>query len=165
MRDLDEQSGTTAVEFALVAVLFFTLVFGILAFGWFLWTQQALTAAAREGARYGIATESGLNGPQYVDCDGIRQAAIRFSPDMGLSTGEISVRYYAATVTDLKAATAKADCQAGGPPLPTVSLIGDGDRVVVEIVRPMDMPLPFLGGWSPTARATAARSVFPVGSS
>jgi Flp pilus assembly protein TadG len=165
MRDLDEQSGATAVEFALVAVLFFTLVFGILAFGWFLWTQQALTAAAREGARYGIATESGATGPQYVDCGGIRQAAVRFSPDMGLSADEIQVRYYAATVTDLGTATPKADCQPGGLPVPTVTLIGDGDRVVVEIIRPLDMPLPFMGGWSPTARATAARSVFPAGSS
>lgn len=45
------EGGAAAVEFALVAVLLLTLVFGIAEFGrmWFL--QSSLAAAARDGAR------------------------------------------------------------------------------------------------------------------
>jgi Flp pilus assembly protein TadG len=164
MRGSSEQSGATTVEFALVAVLFFTLVFGLLSFGWFLWTKQALTAAAREAARYGIATQTSLNGgPQYKDCVGIRAAAVFYAPELELKASEINVRYYEATVTNLASASPKADCQAGGAPDPSTVPIGDGDRVVVEISRVMSQTLPFMGGWSPTAHATAARTVFPVG--
>jgi Flp pilus assembly protein TadG len=163
MQDSSGESGTTAVEFALVAILFLTLVFGLLSFGWFLWTKQALTAAAREAARYGIATETGDNGPRYQDCAGIRKAAVTYAPELGLKSSEIRIRYYAATVTNLTSAVPKADCQAGGPPDPTPTTILDGDRVVVEISRVMSQTLPFVGGWTPTARATAARTVFPQG--
>ena len=48
---LARDRGAAAVEFALVAVLLLTLVFGIAEFGrmWFL--QSSLSAAARDGAR------------------------------------------------------------------------------------------------------------------
>jgi hypothetical protein len=162
---LPGESGSTVVEFAVVAMLFFALVFGVLNFGWFVWTQQALTAAAREGARYGIATgtstSTGL--PHYLDCAGIRGAAIQFAPDMGIAPAEIQVRYLSANAADLQAGP-KADCQPGGAPDPTAGTIAEGDRIVVEVVRPMQLPIPLLGDWTPTSSATAARSVFPVGS-
>jgi Flp pilus assembly protein TadG len=40
-----------AVEFAIIAVVLFTLVFGMIQFGLWLSKYQAMTAAAREGAR------------------------------------------------------------------------------------------------------------------
>jgi hypothetical protein len=157
--------GAAAVEFAIVALVFFALVFGIISLGWFVWSQQALTAAAREGARYGIATQtsSGTGRPHYLDCVGIRGAAIRFAPDMDIAPEDVQVIYLPANATNLDAAP-KADCQAGGPPEPTVATIAEGDRVVVKIARPMQLPIPLLGEWTPTSRATAARSIFPMGS-
>jgi Flp pilus assembly protein TadG len=42
------------VEFSIVALLFFTLIFGIIDFGLLLFNQQVITNAGREGARYGV---------------------------------------------------------------------------------------------------------------
>jgi Flp pilus assembly protein TadG len=44
-------SGAAAVEFALVAVLLLTLVFGIIQYGYYFFQLQAGTSAAREAAR------------------------------------------------------------------------------------------------------------------
>ena len=49
-----DQRGATTVEFAIVAMLFFLLLFGIIDFGLLFFNQQVITNAAREGARYGI---------------------------------------------------------------------------------------------------------------
>jgi len=43
--------GAAAVEFALVALLLFALIFGIIAFGFALFNQQGAVQAAREAAR------------------------------------------------------------------------------------------------------------------
>ena len=46
------EKGTTVAEFAVVALLFFTMIFGIIEFGRLLYTHNALTDATRRGARY-----------------------------------------------------------------------------------------------------------------
>jgi Flp pilus assembly protein TadG len=46
--------GAAAVEFAIVAPLFFLLVFGMIEFGRIIMVQQVITNAAREGARVGV---------------------------------------------------------------------------------------------------------------
>lgn len=46
------ERGTTIAEFAVVALLFFTILFGIIEFGRLLYTHNALTDATRKGARY-----------------------------------------------------------------------------------------------------------------
>ncbi|HEY3394327.1 MAG TPA: TadE/TadG family type IV pilus assembly protein [Lacipirellulaceae bacterium] len=48
------RSGVAAVEFALVAPIFFLLVFGVIEFGRMMMVQQSLTNAAREGSRVAI---------------------------------------------------------------------------------------------------------------
>jgi Flp pilus assembly protein TadG len=50
-RALAREDGAAAVEFALVAVPLFLVVFGIMVFGVVFSQYQAYTAAAREGAR------------------------------------------------------------------------------------------------------------------
>src|SRR5689334_5576390 len=47
------ERGTTMAEFAVVALLFFTIIFGIIEFGRLLYIHNALTDATRAGARYG----------------------------------------------------------------------------------------------------------------
>ncbi len=44
-------AGAAAVEFALVLVLFLTLVFGIIQYGYYFFQLQGASAGAREGAR------------------------------------------------------------------------------------------------------------------
>jgi TadE-like protein len=46
------ERGTTIAEFAIVALLFFTIIIGIIEFGRLLYTHNALTDATRQGARY-----------------------------------------------------------------------------------------------------------------
>jgi hypothetical protein len=47
-----KQRGATVAEFAVVAAVFFMMIFGIIEFGRLLYTHNALTDAARRGARY-----------------------------------------------------------------------------------------------------------------
>lgn len=53
------QRGVAAVEFALVLPLLLAITFGLIEFGLFMYNQQVLTNAAREGARAGIVQTSG----------------------------------------------------------------------------------------------------------
>ena len=48
------QRGATLVEFAIAATVFVTALFAVLEFGRALWTHNALSDAARRGARYAI---------------------------------------------------------------------------------------------------------------
>ena len=52
---LRSKSGTSALEFALVAPIFLMLLFGIASFGLYFGTVIALTTAAAEGARASVA--------------------------------------------------------------------------------------------------------------
>src|SRR5207244_4829851 len=49
---LNREEGAAAVEFALVSILLFTLLFAIINFGLVLHRYQVYEGAAREGARY-----------------------------------------------------------------------------------------------------------------
>ncbi|MCG6657308.1 pilus assembly protein [Halomonas campisalis] len=51
---LSRQKGTETVEFAISAVLLFTILFGIIEFSVALYDKATLTNASREGARTGI---------------------------------------------------------------------------------------------------------------
>ncbi len=48
------ENGAVSVEFAVIAMLLLTLVFGAIDFGLMLFNKQVITNAAREGARFGI---------------------------------------------------------------------------------------------------------------
>ncbi len=50
--------GAALMEFAIVATVFLTLVFGIIEFGRLLWTHNALKSAAQQGARYATLRKS-----------------------------------------------------------------------------------------------------------
>jgi Flp pilus assembly protein TadG len=49
-----KRRGAAAVEFAIVAPVFFLLVFGMIEYGRMVMVQQVLTNASREGARVGV---------------------------------------------------------------------------------------------------------------
>ena len=60
-RKKESQRGATAVEFAIVILVFLTIVFGIIEFGLLLYNQHIVTNAGREGARYGIVYRTDAN--------------------------------------------------------------------------------------------------------
>jgi Flp pilus assembly protein TadG len=55
------QSGSTAVEFALVLLLFLTFLLAVTDFGRMLYTWNAAAEATRAGARYAAVCDSGSN--------------------------------------------------------------------------------------------------------
>ena len=50
-RDGEREAGAAAVEFALVSMVLFMLLFGVVQYGFYFWSLQAGSAAAREAAR------------------------------------------------------------------------------------------------------------------
>ena len=50
----NKERGATLVEFSIAATVFLTAMFGVIEFGRALWTHNALTDAARKGARYAV---------------------------------------------------------------------------------------------------------------
>lgn len=49
-----EERGSTMAEFAIISVIFFMIIFGIIECGRLFYTHNALTDAARRGARYAV---------------------------------------------------------------------------------------------------------------
>jgi Flp pilus assembly protein TadG len=56
------ERGAAAVEFALVSLVFFTLMFGILQFGMWFWAWQQSGHAAREASRFAAVYPSCTSG-------------------------------------------------------------------------------------------------------
>lgn len=76
---LGRQRGASAVEFALVAPIFFLLLFSVVDFGAMMWANLTMQHAVREGARYAVTGQSGLDaqGSRYnAVLDKIRQSSL-----------------------------------------------------------------------------------------
>lgn len=55
-----DKKGQTLVEFALLAPLFFILIFGMVDLGWMFYVNLTMQHAVREGARYAVTGRSDL---------------------------------------------------------------------------------------------------------
>jgi Flp pilus assembly protein TadG len=64
-KSLDSQRGATLVEFAIIASVLFLLLFAIIEFGMYLYNQQVITNASREGVRAGIVSKN----PRITDTE------------------------------------------------------------------------------------------------
>lgn len=81
-----KRRGAAVVEFALVAPVFFLLVFGMIEFGRMVMVQQVITNASREGAR--VAVLDGTTTPEavtavqnYLQSASISGATVTVNPD------------------------------------------------------------------------------------
>ena len=84
--------GAAAVEFAVVAPLFFLMVFGMIEFGRMIMVQQIITNASREGARMavldGATTTSVQTAVQnYLQGATVGNAQVTVNPDPPSSAG------------------------------------------------------------------------------
>lgn len=99
--------GATLVEFSIAATVFLTMLFAVLEFGRALWVHNALTDAARRGARYAVlnpqsSAEAVKNVVVYGDPDGgtkpllpnlTTSGNVQVSYNgFGLDTGTVSVQ-------------------------------------------------------------------------
>ena len=62
LRANKRERGATLVEFAIGATVFLTAMFAVIEFGRALWVNNALTDAARRGARYAVMNPSSSEG-------------------------------------------------------------------------------------------------------
>ena len=89
----DNERGSTLVEFAIGVTVFVTAMFAVLEFGRALWVHNALSDAARRGARYAVLHSSGSatevkNVVVYGDPAGSGQPMLN-----NLSTANVNVNY------------------------------------------------------------------------
>lgn len=69
-RRCSDQKGVAVVEAAITLIAFFTVLFGVVEAGRYISVHQTLTNAAREGARMGVAPDSGTsNRPSESDIE------------------------------------------------------------------------------------------------
>jgi hypothetical protein len=76
--DYRGERGSTLVEFALTSSVFLLTFFGVLDFGRLLWVHNALSDAARQGARHAVSTS-------ITNTTAIKNTVIYRNPDGGLS--------------------------------------------------------------------------------
>ena len=70
------EQGATLVEFSIAALVFLTVMFGVIEFGRALWVHNALADAARRGARYASVHSS-------ADADKVRNVVVYGDEDGG----------------------------------------------------------------------------------
>jgi Flp pilus assembly protein TadG len=58
----EDERGAALVEFAIVATVFLSVVFGVIEFGRLFWTHNALRDAARKGVRYATVRDNDADG-------------------------------------------------------------------------------------------------------
>jgi Flp pilus assembly protein TadG len=88
-----QQRGATLVEFSIAATVFFMSMFAVIEFGRVLWTHNALTDAARKGARYASVHRAN-------EIDNVKNVVVYGDPAGGtspvvanLTTANVSVNY------------------------------------------------------------------------
>jgi Flp pilus assembly protein TadG len=90
-RALRSRGGQSLVEFALVAPLFFLLVFGITDFGRLFFTQETLQFALREAGRYAVTGQHITNSNGSVQSRVASIIAIATQKAIGINVSNISV--------------------------------------------------------------------------
>jgi TadE-like protein len=89
------QTGQAATEFALIALIFFGLMCGIIDFGRGIWYYNTLSNATREGARYASVIRMRENGDLAVaDCNEVRNQVQDLGLGLGLPLANIGVNYF-----------------------------------------------------------------------
>ena len=93
LRIKKNERGSTLVEFAIGVTVFVTAMFAVLEFGRALWVHNALSDAARRGARYAVLHSQGSidevkNVVVYGDAAGTGQPMLN-----NLTTGNVEVTY------------------------------------------------------------------------
>src|SRR5947199_10166701 len=87
-RGLRGQRGSAIVEFTLVSLMFFALVFGLVEFGRALFAYSTVSSAAREGVRY--ASVHGSDSKSPASKEDIRNDVLRKTRGLNYVTAGVS---------------------------------------------------------------------------
>lgn len=94
MMNRHKQKGAETVEFTLIALLFFAVLFAIIEFSRALFVWNALTEATRRGARMAVICPVGSGIPKQVAIFGDKGGSLTTSPIIvGLTPDMVNVRY------------------------------------------------------------------------
>src|SRR5512140_685584 len=130
----------SAVEFALVLPLLLLVIFGMLEMGRLVFVYTAVLNASREAARYGAASGTivinGTPAPQYTDCVGIVNSAVRVGFLANIKTSDVTIRYDQGPGT---AATTTCPDVVANP-----GLITFGSRIRVTVMVPYSPMVPLV---------------------
>jgi Flp pilus assembly protein TadG len=98
--------GGAAIEFALVLPVFLLVVFGAVEYGYYFWSEQIVTAAAREGARAGttVDPDDGTDAARsaamavarnYMTAAGLQPQGVNATPTtvLGMTAIEVDISY------------------------------------------------------------------------
>jgi hypothetical protein len=95
------ERGAALVEFTIGALVFLTATFGVLEFSRLLWTHNALSDAARRGARYAV-------NHKVADAEAVKNMVVYGNPDgtgteiiNGLDTTKVDVEYKLSSIPDV----------------------------------------------------------------
>lgn len=136
------ERGATLVEMAFVAPLALLLLFGVIEFSRLLYTYSQVWTAAREGARYAttVGDTDGDGTPNYLDCDGILDAAVAKAIGLGIRDDQIDVTIVSDTNT--------ADCDPlTATPNPVDIDVDNGAIVTIDVDYQFDAATPILSGF------------------
>jgi hypothetical protein len=91
-----KQKGAETVEFAMIALLFFAVLFAIIEFSRALFVWNALSEATRRGARMAVVCPVGSDVPKQVAIfkDAITGLGETIIPGLASGNGDVSVNYY-----------------------------------------------------------------------
>ncbi len=94
------EGGQGMVEFALVLPIVLLLMYGMVEFGRLMFFYSAASTASREAVRYGSSTgDNGSGTPRYLDCDGIRNAALTIGKYANVIESAVAISYDASGTT------------------------------------------------------------------
>lgn len=152
-----QESGAATVEFALVAVVFLTLIFSIIDFAYLLWGNLSMQHAVREGARYAVVGNADLDpDPQGTAQDRCDAAIERIRNQ--------SMGFYAKVSPVVSFKTVNADGSI--TPVPANSCAGSNQIIVITVncTLPVLTPLiqPFFpdGAYSFSVSTTMRNEAF-----
>lgn len=149
-----QQLGAETLEFAFVAIFYFTLLFGMFEFARALYTWTVLTEATRRGARLAAVCPYQSPIPLNVAVFDDFAGTLGTSPIVqGLTTADVNIRY-------LDAAGAVVNIAAGG-------LASDIDFVEVSINHQHQMLFTdlfslFVPGWTGTLTSPTFQTTLPA---
>jgi len=157
--DGDGERGAALVEFSLVAILLFMLMFGIIEFGRYVAFVEGVNTATREGARFASSTNN------FGDCTAILDYTKVLSSVSNIEDADITVQYFreGAGVPYTTCPLAPTPFDPDGD-LTTVgpTEIQPGDQVVVTVSRDFSSIAPIVASilTDRTVESVDRRSIF-----
>lgn len=156
------ERGQTMVEFAFVFPLFLILVFAIIEFGRAWAAKQALTIAAREGARILVLPYGPKPPYTYGSEDEVKAAAL---DTVKASMNGSGVAVTASTQINLVRITPGNDgvFNTGDDKIEPYDNVKRGERVGIQITYPFETPVPILLKMFDSGGAPPAQSAINMG--